>query len=219
MTGESLADAFTARRQKTPGPRRRWVGFAQTAERADKIREARPAKASEFAVLEPADDGLVDAAEMLELSLGDRELLTPAAHQPTDQFEPAAREWVHLPDHKRVPGHARTMAGSTYLAIIYQSSCARAGEDPAPAMHVECIGRPNEVPAARLSEGPAARLRLRRTRPEPRPMERAVAQPTVQRARSMGQLMHSSCIGTKGSRRPDSGAGAPPTCLAPGEVA
>jgi hypothetical protein len=134
------------------------------------------------------------------------------------------------------------MAGGAYLTIIDQSTCARAEEDSSPAMHVECIGRPVEVPAASSSEGPAVRPRLRRTRPESRPTERAVARSTVRSARStvrsarsIGPLMHSSCIGTRGSRRlasgagarpasgagarPASGAGARPTRRVPGEVA
>lgn len=98
-----------------PGRLRR--GFAKTAESRDQAGETQPSKAAEAAVLEPADDGLVDTAENLEFALRQSQSLASAKDQVTDQPEPMAGFLIGAGQSVRFPGHVATMAGGPYRAI------------------------------------------------------------------------------------------------------
>jgi len=83
--------AATGWRQEARGPGWMGVRLAQAAERIHQPGEPRPAQPCRSSVLEPADHGLVDAGEKLELSLRDPKPLTSTQDVTADPAEPAPR--------------------------------------------------------------------------------------------------------------------------------
>lgn len=150
VAGQSRWNAVTTGRHETPRPRWRRIRRAQAAERADERRESGPAQPAEFAILEPADDGLIHAAQLLELALGDPELAAALADELTDASETPERQLVHGGGVEGVPGHDQTVIDRDYPPVTGRSArpgaqrAARTGaqREVPRLMQLECIARP-----------------------------------------------------------------------------
>lgn len=151
------ASAAAARRQKPVGPGRLRIRIGQTADGVDYPREARPAQASQPAVLEPADDRLVDPGQPFELPLRKTEPLTPPPNQTPDHREPAQGLRFRRANIEGIPGHPVTITGTPHPAIAR----GRARGTYPSAMHVGCI-------AARVGGWAPWQRTEPRQRPEPR---------------------------------------------------
>jgi hypothetical protein len=117
----------------------------EAAHRANKGREARPSKAVLLAVLDPADDGLINARLQLEVALTPSEPDAASQDHRADGVESILLFWIAR---YLVPGHDRTLDDDAYAPRIKRSIAAY------PRVSWRCAGPTGKV-GARQGRRPA----------------------------------------------------------------
>jgi hypothetical protein len=118
------------------------VRFTQAAQSVHEPSEPGPSKAPKASVLESADHGLVDAAQVLELPLRQAEPTPPSQHQLPKQLEAALALRIGVRRVEQRPGHSPTMRGGPYLALGAQMALGAQrsrGGVPLRSMQLNCI--------------------------------------------------------------------------------
>jgi hypothetical protein len=163
--------------------------IAESAESVNQSRKARPAQPSEAAVLQPADDRLVDVTKGFEVALREPEMLAAAADQPADEFEPTPSPRVLASNAEQMPSHDEMLAGKAHLP----NSCARFRQPRSAAMYVDCITEaPDRLGVARAGiDGDVAAHQAKEC------IGRRVVRPV------RGDPMQSTCIAEEASLQRD----------------
>ena len=179
------------RRQRSGHPGRDGIVVAEAAESSHQLGKARPSETTQPAVLETADHGLIDAAEVLELSLRESKPLASTKDEASDQLEPSSGLRIRAGCVEQVPRHRNMLGGSAYLAI----SCIRQRSGVPWLMYVDCITADSGAHVWIDSGDVSGRYQRRIDSGD---LTRAYVRPGIQ------GLMQSSCINWGGSSPPRS---------------